>query len=176
MSKTNGFLDWIPNCVEYANPTSIDINSSGWCITYIASTFLNGWINYVKPMKAFVVHRYFEGNQYELEAKVWDWNSKKHIHSNLRELEDDILMLCQDEKGDYWYFWFDNDVSDCSIGRFKVHQKDDSEDQKEFDKTNLISEFEEFVKSQAGVVSSYHNGPPAFFEVDVTKIQGWVSF
>lgn len=41
---------------DYVDPTTIDIQGS-WKINYISSTFLNGWINYVEPVRVVVLAR-----------------------------------------------------------------------------------------------------------------------
>ena len=54
--KRENFVSrYMPNDCEYGHPTEMDISSYGWMTTYISSTFLNGWINYVKPVNAFTM-------------------------------------------------------------------------------------------------------------------------
>jgi len=161
------FLDRMPNAREYADPSDpkeVDVGSVGWCIDYISSTFLNGWINYVKPVKAFVIHRY-EEDAGALGQRVEEWHKEAPYHTKLSVFQDDVLLLGRSERGDWWYFWFDCDVSDCCIGKFE----DDSG-------SDIPAEFEEYVQSRAEELKGYHSGPPAWMELDVKKIRGWVSF
>lgn len=158
------FTDRMPDSREYADPTEIDINSAGWCIDYISSTFLNGWVNYVKPVKAFVVHRYEEDVE-QLSKRVDAWHENPTYHTRLSVFEDDVMLLARSERGDWWYFWFDCDVSDCCIGKFEDEPGAD-----------IPAEFEEYVRERAEDLRSYHAGPAAWMELDVSKINGWVSF
>ena len=159
--KNIKFLDYMPNSYEYLDPTTLDISAAGWVINYISSTFLNGWINYVNPISAFVVHRY-----HELEKSIDDWHNNYSCHTDLGQFGDDVILLCKsDNKNDFWYFWFDNDVSDCSIGRFTN------------DNENEVKEkFEEFVKERAEDLKSYHGGEANYFELDVRKINRCIKF
>lgn len=161
------FLDRMPNDREYADPTDpsqVDISSSGWCVNYISSTFLNGWVNYVDPVKAFVIHRY-EDDVRELAARVDRWHQEAPFHTKLDIFKDDVLLLCRAKNGEWWYFWFDCDVSDCCIGKFTDEPGAD-----------IVKEFEEYVEERAEDLKTYHGGPPAWMELDVKKIRGWVSF
>lgn len=80
--------------------------------SYISSTFLDGVINYVKPIKAVMIERYDNNDNTEVVAEF----NKEH-HSKLAALPDDVLIAAQ-TKNDYWFFWYDKDCSDCFIGRF----------------------------------------------------------
>lgn len=158
------FLDRMSNNLDYIDPTEFDIGSTGWCINYISSTFLNGWINYVKPVRAFVIQRY-EDDYYALSARVEQWHKEEHHHTQLNFFEDDVLLLARSDIGDWWYFWFDYDVSDCCIGKFKDDPNAD-----------IPAEFEKFVSERAGDLKNYHGGDAKFFNLDERKFRGWISF
>lgn len=149
------FLDRMPSSREYANPTDpaqVDISSSGWSI------------NYVKPVKAFVIRRYSDdGEDSELVEKVKKWHDEQQYHTKLNVFGDDVLLLGRSERGDWWYFWFDCDVSDCSIGKFEDELGAD-----------VPTEFAAYVEERAKDLA--RPGLPEVHELDVKKICGWVSF
>jgi len=132
---------------------------------YVSHTFLAGFLNYSKPIKAFLMHRYEDDPEVnKLMAK--EFNDQKHIfHCNFSEFfKDDIVMLSvHEETGDFWYFWMDRDVSDCMIGRFRA---DDPFDE-------VVAEFvkdTKFIQQNLGYVE--HDEP--CIEIDVSKIKGWL--
>lgn len=97
---------------------------------YISSTFLGGFINYVEPIKAVMIKRYRESDyDHAKEAE----NISSAVNTNIALLQDDVLVAAQTEN-DYWFFWFDNDVSDCVIGRFSKSKCSESEYIEKFDK------------------------------------------
>ncbi len=161
------FTDRMPESREYADPTDptqVDISSSGWSIDYISSTFLEGWINYVKPVKAFVIRRYSDdGEDSGLAEKVKKWHEEEHHHTKLGVFGDDVMMLCRSDAGDWWYFWFDCDSSDCSIGKFEDELGAD-----------VPAEFVAYVQDRAKDLA--RPAAPEWHELDVKKISGWVSF
>lgn len=145
---------------------------------YISSTFLNGWINYVKPRKAWLLTRYAQHNLNKQAVEILNNQSDPPHHTNLREIfEDDILLLAQEEEYPtfWWVFWFDNDTSDCCIGRFKSRVSEET----------IIVDFAAWaqersldlskVYSQNIGLSSNKEGWPAL-EIDVTKLRGWIRF
>lgn len=164
------FSDYMPDSGDYRDPTTMSLETSldpnefgdgpspGWRINYISSTFLNGWINYVKPIKSYVVYRYYENGRDKLIENIQKVNG---CH-DLSKYGDDVLVLAKDDTGDYWYFWFDNDTSDCQIGRFKTESK------------TVVEDFTEFVKDAAEYLKSYHKNDPLYMEIDVKK--SWSSF
>lgn len=153
--------------MDYVDPTDankFDIRSTGWVINYISSIFLNGWINYVEPVRAFVIQRY-EDDYYALNTRVEQWNKKERHHTQLNFFEDDVLLLARSEIGDWWYFWFDCDVSDCCIGKFKDDPNID-----------IPTEFEKFVSERVEDLKNYHGGDAAFFKLDEKKSEDGFHF
>ena len=91
----------------------------------VSSDFLNIFINHVDIIKSFVISRYQE--RIETEEKVCSFNKHK---DNYNYFGDDLIILGKPIKTfidgkwiesmlDYWYFWFDSNLCDCAIGRFK---------------------------------------------------------
>ena len=101
---------------------------TGTQYSYISSTFLDGWINYVKILDAYLVTRYRPHSKNKQAAKLF--NDGGHFHTELSKLGDDVFILAEDPctcrngcvcKSPYhyskkWFFRYDCDVSDCSIG------------------------------------------------------------
>jgi hypothetical protein len=137
------FEDFFPDSLDYPSDAIMDnefMLVPGYLYCYIANTFLNGLINYVKPLKAFIIDRYSidnddrkvvlnlrinnEWGDYDFPNKesalaFLDSNHDYEIyHTNLNMFRDDVLFLGETEKY-YWHFWFDCDSSDCSVGRFE---------------------------------------------------------
>lgn len=165
--KIISFNDYFSCHEEYADPTEVDINSSGWEITYISHTFLNGWINYVKPISAFVIPRYSKDGEeyYKLKENVEKFNRQKDIHSQLN-LGDDVLILARDKRMDWWFFWFDCDVSDCSIGRFITKDTDQE----------VIQLFKDYVVDRMEDLCEGYKEKREAMELNVENICGWIRF
>jgi len=102
-----------PEIVEYNTEDLVSNFRSGVLYSYIGSSFLEGYINHIKPIKAYLLERYrTQGPKFE---EKWN-NMEFKFHTKLSDLDDDVLILGETGKH-YYFFWFDCDVSDCSIGR-----------------------------------------------------------
>lgn len=149
---------YFPEEVEYPAPT--DYFKPGTFLSYISSTFLNGWINYVDIIAAWYIDRYEspEANR----AAYNEFLGKDTFHTKLASIvEDDIIVLGVDERGDegkYWFFWFDRDSSDCCMGAFL------SSDGKEEVMRNIESWLED------------HPDAKGVHKVDHTLFKGWISW
>jgi hypothetical protein len=141
-----------------------ELLSHGILYQYISHTFVNGFLNYSKPMAAYLMHRYEDDPEVN-KTKLENLENLKRYHTNLGELGDDVLMLSKSEYGEYWYFWLNRDVSDCSIGRFTT---DDTEEQ-------VLAEFEKYtLKTQENLKYVEHDELP--IKIDIKKIHGWIEF
>jgi len=82
-------MSYFDETVEY--PQDIALNpvpmNTLWC--YVSSTFLNGFINHVTPLKVFVLDRY-EPDKTEKIKKL-----KRQIHTKLSQFGDDIIILSE---------------------------------------------------------------------------------
>jgi len=185
-----GFLDkYFPDgSIQYPNPT-LTMLEVGLYHTYLSSTFLNGWINYVTPLGASLITRYrAHSKNLDVAAKFHDpENVDFRHHTRLSLLGDDVVILAcsePDEKHQflelppektYWLFWFDCDVSDCEIGRFRTT----------IPEPQLLEEFHEWAEqSSQGLSDEYsgndncqenRGGTPAI-KLDVSRLNGWISF
>ncbi len=118
--------------------------------SYVPATFLNAWINEVELDKAFLICRYesLENNTKSLEEFV----KRDDFHTDLKELDDDVLILAHEKnRANKWFFWFDCDVSDCTIGRFHCLKHDE-----------VIRDFESFCRKA--------------LEIPLNSIRGWISW
>lgn len=101
------------------------------------------------------------------KQQLYDYLTQEHIRlsTKLREFSDDVIILANvidAEKNDtnQWiYFWYDNDVSDCSIGRFET-----------LDSEEVITDcFNKFVKDL-----DFTNGEAK--EIPIHAFTGWITF
>lgn len=154
---------------DYLSPyTEDEPFKNGHCYCYVSDTLLNGIINYIKPIKAFLMDRYNEDLLSKNKALEL-FNSNSESHTNLSIFRDDVIMLAYEKESKfYWYLWFDMDCSDCVIGRFKT---EDSEKQ-------VIKSFEEWVKdTQKTFCDDYHpERKGEAIELNIKYINGWVRF
>lgn len=157
------FKDCFYNTFEYPDPTQIDVTQSGWLLDYISSTFLDGWINYVKPVRVFVLSRYAEDFQ-AVKATLAAWEVKPPFHTKLSSLGDDVIVLAKDKTGRYWFFHFDCDVSDCSIGVFDAAGAE----------ADII--FDKYVRDCAEDYARGYGGTGEALEIPLSCIRGWVSW
>lgn len=168
--------------IEYPRKLALDPIPYGTVWTYVSSTFLNGFINYVEPIKCYVIDRYTSDDKNVGDKEyITKGDLKKKIiageldvyHTDLSSFEDDIIMLADiGEKGHYMFFWFDMDVSDCSIGRFKT------EDTKEDVIQSVVNWLEQEKKENAEQVikESFDSGICDYTELPLSFISGWVKF
>jgi len=167
---SNEFMDkYFPSVQEYPNNIGISILPLGEFWSYISSTFLDGFINYMKPLKMYTVLRY--GVDVKTRDAVISLNMERDLtHTNISNLsDDDIFILAKPieisgvkpNNNMFYVFWYDLDCSDCCIGRFVT--SDLTED--------VIAGFLAWVKDIAN-----DNGYEPIAELDVKLLRGWVSF
>lgn len=190
MSKFDDYFEYTtdyPDILTVLEPLPVNARYD-----FVASSYLNGFINYGIFLKAFVLGRHYpwdepfgtpttvkvieNPSEINVDAK---WTVKQcltrselfdtvtqpnaMIHPTLmRHFQNDVLILQklihEDHPLQYLFFWFDEDVSDCSIGRFET---DDPEEV-------VIQEFENYVKNLEFV-------PHGSREIPLHYFKGWVS-
>ena len=193
--------DYFDENIEY--PKEIAHNpipyGTVWC--YISSTFLNGMINYVKPINCFVLDRYTAPDENvgdrnftvcnKGEFGKWHkWNgSKKELidvivsgekemyHTKLDCFGDDIIILAKietenDDTDKYIFFWFDMDCSDCSVGKFETDDLESDVIQ------SVVNWLEECKTENVGKIVEVNmdNGIVNYHQLPLSFIKGWVSF
>lgn len=180
MTKNKTIWSYFSNHEDYPKQIAHEMLPYDTVYAYVSSTFLNGLINYVKPVKVFQIDRYtqdheiienvvykerkiFTGPKAELRKLVLEEKVQFH-HTNLGVFQDDIVILAEietklnDGLGRYMFFWFDYDVSDCCIGKFET---EDSKEEVIESLINWLDKEEDF--------EGYTELPNSF-------VQGWVEF
>jgi len=164
-----------------------DILEFGVLYEYVGNTFLNGFINSVKIIKAYVLDRYCPWDEsfdepHELTIQdppnSFTWVKKSFINKTevfncLTEkgrmfsgdldynFQDDVVIIGRvGDTNVYMLFYYDRDCSDCMIGRFKT---DDNADEMQIEINKMLSWF----KKNAG------NGDEK--EIPLHYFNGWVS-
>ena len=138
----------------------------GVLYNYVSSTLLNGIINYVDIICANVLCRYTEKHEEgELQKHIDDFNNGNgDYHTKLDQFKDDVIILAYEENTNaYWYFWFDCDVSDCCVGRFKT----------DLAKEQVIGLYK---KELDRLITENNDFERAYYPLNVKNIQGWVKF
>ena len=100
-------------------PGDVCENPLPWNVqyNYIGRPFLDAFIPYCSVIKAFVLNRYYLRD----DKKHFENRSiKKFTTPPLHLFGDDIQILGK-ITGGYMFFYYDLDVSDCSIGRFRTN-------------------------------------------------------
>lgn len=159
-------MDYFEDTIDYPNDIALNPIPMNTLWSYVSSTFLNGFINYVTPLKIFVLDRYEPDKTEEIK------NLKKQAHTKLGQFGDDIIILSKIGNNVYMFFWFDMDVSDCCIGRFETT---DSKNEVIISLTNWLDEQKaenagkEYQEMMDNGILNYHELPMSFLE-------GWISF
>ena len=111
---TKHIFDYFADSVDYPNNIAEDPIPYGVCWNYISNTFLNGFINYVKPIAIYAIDRYTPDDE-EITVDEHDdkmnWKktvaTKKEIrdriingtiqnfHTDLHILKDDLIVLAK---------------------------------------------------------------------------------
>lgn len=153
MNIINNFIGYFSEINEYPedkvfNPLPMD---SLYC--YVASTFLDGFINYVTIVKAFVIARYSRWDDvlfHPPQISIKDEDQTNYVlkrfntktlafeaitkpgaifHPKFSYFRDDVMILAKafdktNTEFCWVYFYYDRDTSDCEIGRFKTTDDD----------------------------------------------------
>lgn len=163
--------DYFDDIIDYPQDLAENILPYGTMYQYVSHTFLNGLINYVKPISIFVLDRYlnedFVANTWDDDDKE-DFETKKNVikkitnnkydefHTKLDIFNDDVILLAEISENKYMYFYFDMDVSDCSIGRFET-----------------TDEVEVIIES---IVKWLENKKITYTKLPTSFLNGWLSF
>lgn len=149
------FDNYFNDEVEYPRDIAINILPVGTRWDYVGSNFLNAFINYVNVEKAYVLNRYLkwqDNPQHEISIQdppsSFKWVSRKpttklelfelltqpgrvhHVKLDC-DFQDDVLILAtaksdeEQEQKLWFFFWYDRDCSDCSLGRFTTSDSDE---------------------------------------------------
>lgn len=194
--KKNEIWDYFNENIDYPSDVALNPIPYGTVWNYISSTFLNGFVNYVKPIACFVLDRYAEDNELVGERNFtvcnkgefgkwhkWEGTKKELIESIVNETKemghtkldcfgDDIVILAEIETDKYMFFWYDMDCSDCSIGRFETTEP------KEKIINSVVNWLEREKMDNNGkiVTDGFDNGIVNYHKLPISFLEGWVSF
>lgn len=168
----------------YPSKSSYLINGlkTGILYEYVSDAYLNGFINYIRIVDAYMVNRYTDEDEWIYACKAIDeYNSPHATFDNIDGLDDiHILGTLEDDEYDFVYFWFDRDVSDCCIGRFRFAIKNEYGD---YDKrlTYQVAKdmFRDYVAhSDAHQCSMASRTEEAMklYHIPLEKLMGWKRF
>lgn len=172
MLTVKTIMDYFDDEVDYPSDVALNPLPMNTLYCYISSTFLDGFINYVTPLKVFVLDRYEDDKTEEIKT------IKYEVHRKLSCLGDDIIILAKIESEDepainrFMFFWFDMDVSDCQIGRFETTDKPFQV----FEALNNWLELEKEKNSGKRFQEMYDNGILNYHELPLSFLNGWLSF
>jgi hypothetical protein len=164
--STLDFKKYFTDSYEYPQPTLV-LLLPGTVFYYISNTFLNGWINYVTLVRAWLVTRYLPHKE-NIKALA-EHVEANQFHTNLNQfMHDDKHLLVRaagdDPKRPWWWFWYDQDCSDCAIGVFET---DDSDEE-------VCRKFDEMIdRLSEQVRESPDYGPK--LEIPLKSIRGWIA-
>jgi len=153
--------------------------TEGVVYSYVSSTYINGFINYVDIIDAYMARRYkslrinynpeVRGENYlcwEDSCSLIDAGGKPHTNLGISAKFDDIHVLgkCGNY---YYYFWSDKDCSDCCIGKISTDNYPLDDVKKDFKK--LIIE--------VGCFDSYNDENENEFikQIPVDFFKGWIT-
>lgn len=116
MNYLNDFWDIFDEIKEYPKQELAEngIRDNTW-YNYVPSSFLDGLINHVDILVSIMIK-----NDDDIRSKV-DFSIDKYhtsLHSKISILPNDVIFLAETNKS-YWIFYYDKDVSDCSLGRIE---------------------------------------------------------
>lgn len=193
-------MKYFTDDIDYPSVFEGEILPPGVMWSYISSTFLNGFANYAKPVKAYLMDRYTPWNSVErfdenrvdpvrindewvkrkftTKKDLYDFavtNPNAFFHTRIGMFQDDIMLLskCEHAPGKYIFFWFNCDVSDCCIG---VFQTEDSEEE-------VIAEFDRYALERGSDLQKRYNNKltmeeakTPIGELPVRVFAGWIRF
>jgi hypothetical protein len=98
-------------------------------------------------------------------------------NTNMNCFGDDIVLLAKIENSEkgcecYMFFWFDNDSSDCCIGKFETV---DNKEEIELSIINWLNECKEENKYRL-VEKGYDNGIINYSKLPISFLRGWIKF
>ena len=193
MEKNKKIWDYFDDSVDYPREVAHNTLPYGTVWSYISATFLNGFVNYVKPISVFVLDKYTmqDENISDRDVNIFDkgkfgnWHKwegtkgglieaiksgeKETYHTQLNWFGDDTILLSEietdekDGKGRYMFFWFDLDVSGCCIGKFETT------DAKEQVVQSVVNWLEDCKLEDDNEIKNYT-------EIPISFLGGWISF
>lgn len=204
MFKSFEIFDYM-NAAAAFNFSSEGTLSCGNMINYVSCDYLNGLINFTKVIGGYMVRRYTSTHQFCNENNftycedLEEWKKscdyidflKNEPHSNFKMCADDVILLGKiynnGDDGDfdkntkndiYVVFWFDKDVSDCSIAMTSEYESDeDAMNALLVSCMDFIVEENDYMGFENIADDIYDYGAPMenmLCEITKASINGWV--
>lgn len=129
---------------------------------YVSHTYLNGLINYTKPIKAFLMFDYvYQSDDKEnILNKIESLSEQNWFHTDLGSFGTSAVVISELEDS-YVLFFYDADVSDCSIYRIN----------KSYSFNDILS----FTLSEMKCRQEFEN-PTCDEYIELPLPQGWIKF
>lgn len=106
--------------IDYPQMIADNAMPANTCYNYISSCFLDGIINYLNTYDAlYLVHTYAKSPT-DKEAILQSAREKyaDQYHPKFLKLHEECnVMVFGTTDLSYWLFWYDQDVSDCTVAR-----------------------------------------------------------
>lgn len=183
-------------------PRNVAFNPLPWniCYEYVSSTFLNGFINYVKIKKAYLISRYTAEDELVQNVDIIDppgsynWikfsGTKKEVfdkittpgaivHSHLDDFGDDVLILAKIEKNQDEKLHFEQENTnfymffwyDCDCSDCCIGRFYTDDTE-----AQVIQEFDVYVKDRHDkMITTYQKQDAPLREIPITYFKGWMS-
>lgn len=165
MKEIKPILQYFEEEYEYpSNEQLLHGIQQGVLFSYVASTYLQGFINYVDIEAAVLLNRYSETDeefQKQIDSIKKEVAEQNEVHTYLYDYDDILILGKTDDM--YIVFWSDGDVSDCNIGGLPLDTFESLSDAIEA----LYKEAEYLVADNVEV-KDYYKIPVEFFS-------GWIT-
>lgn len=161
--KTKNLFELFDEIIEYPTSLAEEGVNQGVLLNYVSKSYINGIVNYVSPFFVCVIERYIDWSKISIYDEI-ELMEKSH-HTQYSMISDDVILLAKTENS-LWFFWSDQDCSDCSVGRIAKTITEDDFKQKLIDW--IVSHpYVDRDENTESIVGNY-------IELKIPK--GWMSF
>lgn len=184
------FMDFFDESEDYPMRPCVDDEILPWgtSYNYVPDSFLAGFLNAPKAHLSVwllgryralddirqpdELPRYSEGGRClqptqpmtKEQEIAWYIQPGRIFHTRLGMFRDDVLLLSRTEGGNYFYFWVDQDSSDCCIGRFRTTKPE----------AEVLALFDAYASGKDGNIDiTQHKHPP--LQLPLHFLSGWLS-
>lgn len=91
----------------------------GALFEYVGSAYLDGFINLIQIRAAWLLVRYAADGHDDAVRRI-----ESDVHPRLMRHDDCIVVGTSHGGAQSWVFWYDQDTSDCCIGRGRFEASD----------------------------------------------------
>lgn len=120
----SNFWELFPESEEYPDNLAERGAPQDTLYEYVSNTFLDGLVNYVEVFAIYVLAPgYGVLSEYEEDIK----EALNETHTKFHEFGLIDTVLLAETGNSLWVFWYNADVSDCTIGRCDIEKVTKSE-------------------------------------------------